>query len=184
MHQKPENREENKTVEYPEEKSLRWLANMFPMTVPAKDNTDRMCNAIHTYSSNGADKIHDLAERIRLLTQICQANNLLPKERKEREECIGSQEIIGTSEMSELENYEYCSYEGWECNTWWLERDAGVEHEDTPDNAYTSYEIIFYVNDVKYSCCIHANSMDEALGIFFVNNPHITYDMIFEHEES
>lgn len=180
MHQKTENREGNKTVEYPEEKSLRWLANMFPMTVPAKDDTDRMCNAIHMYSSNGADKIHDLAEQVRLLTQICQANNLLPKEGKDR---IGTQDIIDTSEMSELENYEYCSHEGWECNTWWLERDAGVEHEDTPDNAYTSYEIIFYVNDVKYSCCIHANSMDEALGIFFVNNPHITCNMLFEHEE-
>lgn len=85
--QKVENKEANQAVEYPEEKSLRWLANMFPMTVPAKDDTDRMCNAIHTYSSNGADKIHDLAEQVRLLTQICQANNLLPKEREER---IGS----------------------------------------------------------------------------------------------
>ena len=176
MHHKIENNKENQTVEYPEEKSLRWLANMFPMTVPAKDDADRMCNAIHIYSSDGADKIHDLAEQVRLLTQICQANNLLPKE---REECIGSPDQINTSEMSQLENYEYYSREGWECNIWWLERDAGVEHEDTPDNTYASYEIIFYVNNVKYSCRIYANSMNEALGIFFVNNPHITYDMIF-----
>ena len=76
MCQQTENNKENQPVEYPEEKSLRWLTNMFPMTIPAKDDTDRMCNAIHIYSSNGADKIKDLAEQVRLLTQICQVNNL------------------------------------------------------------------------------------------------------------
>lgn len=85
--------------------------------------------------------------------------------------------------MDELRNYEYCDHEGWECKTWWLEREDGCGHEDTPNNEYTAFEIIFYVDNEKYSCCIHANSMDEALGIFFANNPHITYKMIFEHVE-
>ena len=89
----------------------------------------------------------------------------------------------GKQEFEELKNYQYCDIEGWECNTWWIGRGQGIDHEDTPDNENTSFEIIFYVNDVKYSCCIHANSMDEALGIFYVNNPHITYDMIYEHVE-
>ena len=53
-----------KVEDIPEVKSLRWLANNFPLTVPAKDDNDRLCNCIHMYASCGADKIIDLARRL------------------------------------------------------------------------------------------------------------------------
>lgn len=55
---------EIKYEECQEEKSLRWLANMFPLTLPAKDETDRMSNAIHVYSEAGAKKIKELQEKL------------------------------------------------------------------------------------------------------------------------
>ena len=43
--------------EIPEAKSLRWLANMFPITKNPKDEIDRMTNCINLYCTAGADKI-------------------------------------------------------------------------------------------------------------------------------
>lgn len=83
--------------------------------------------------------------------------------------------VVCVEDIEELNNYEYCDHEGWECNTWWIDEDA---KEDM-----NTYEVIFYVDLIKYSCCIRAYSIEEALGIFFVNNPHINYDMVFEHME-
>lgn len=40
-----------------EAKSLRWLENMFPFIENAKDNIDKMSNAIHVYCKAGADCI-------------------------------------------------------------------------------------------------------------------------------
>lgn len=47
-----------------EAKSLRWLANQFPYTKEPKDDTDRMCNAIHVYAAAGADKIEQLEKQL------------------------------------------------------------------------------------------------------------------------
>ena len=48
-------------------KRLRWLANMFPMQIPAKDENDKLCNAIHLYSTAGANKIEAQERRIQEL---------------------------------------------------------------------------------------------------------------------
>lgn len=40
-----------------EAKSLRWLANMFPITKNPLDETDKISNAIHIYCTVGAEKI-------------------------------------------------------------------------------------------------------------------------------
>ena len=45
-----------------EVKSLRWLANMFPWTDKPEDDTDKITNCIHLYTSAGADKIEELAK--------------------------------------------------------------------------------------------------------------------------
>ena len=45
------------------------------------------------------------------------------------------------------------------------------------------YEIIFEVDKERYYCYIDAPNIDEALGVFFVNHPHITYDMVVDHME-
>lgn len=55
--------------EVPEVKSLRWLAFQFPFTKEPKDETDKMCNAIHIYATAGADKIESQAKTIELMRQ-------------------------------------------------------------------------------------------------------------------
>ena len=52
----------SKEKEIPEVKSLRWLANMFPLTDNPQDETDKMSNAIHLYCTAGANKIEELSE--------------------------------------------------------------------------------------------------------------------------
>ena len=60
-------------MEIPEVKSLRWLANVFPLAIPARDEHDKLCNAIHLYSTAGADKIEAQAKRIEELEIELQA---------------------------------------------------------------------------------------------------------------
>ena len=52
------------------------------------------------------------------------------------------------------------------------------------DDTYIGeFEIIFDVSGKRYYCFVVAGNMDEALGIFFRNYPHITYDMVVDHTE-
>lgn len=53
--------------EIPEAKSLRWLAVQFPFTEDAKDDIDRMTNAIHVYCTAGADKIDEFAKALEVV---------------------------------------------------------------------------------------------------------------------
>lgn len=54
---------------------------------------------------------------------------------------------------------------------------------DDPE-LYADYEIVFDVEGERFYCFLHGTeSLLEALGLFFRDNPHITYDMIFEHLE-
>ena len=46
------------------------------------------------------------------------------------------------------------------------------------------YEIIFEADGERYYCSVDAPSLNNALGRFFAQHPHITYDMIVEHVES
>ena len=45
------------------------------------------------------------------------------------------------------------------------------------------YRIIFEVFDERYYCNVEALNIVEALGAFFREHPHITYDMIVDHVE-
>lgn len=47
-------------ISAPEVKSLRWLANMFPYTEHPEDEADKITNAIHVYTTAGANKIEML----------------------------------------------------------------------------------------------------------------------------
>ena len=61
--------------EIPEAKSLRWLCNQFPVTIPARNDEDRICNAIHVYCEAGADKIDELqreVERLKVFEEYCE----------------------------------------------------------------------------------------------------------------
>lgn len=58
-----------------EAKSLRWLCNQFPITTPARDDGDRICNAIHVYCEAGAKKIEELqkeVDRLKVFEEYCE----------------------------------------------------------------------------------------------------------------
>lgn len=63
--------------EVPEAKSLRWLANMFPLTMPPLDSTDKMSNAIHVYCKSAADKLEALQEENEILIELCRDKDIL-----------------------------------------------------------------------------------------------------------
>lgn len=60
-----------------EAKSLRWLANMFPLTEVPLDETDKMSNVIHIYSKNAADKLEALQEENEMLLELCRHKGVL-----------------------------------------------------------------------------------------------------------
>ena len=64
-----------------------------------------------------------------------------------------------------------------------LYRDLNREDDGTDIEDIGRYEIVFYVNNQKYYCFVDAININEALGIFFINHPHITYEMIVDHME-
>lgn len=65
--------------------------------------------------------------------------------------------------------------------------DDGSEDADAREyriaRGMSQYSIIFDVAGARYSCIVEALSISEALGIFFQENPHITYDMVVDHME-
>ena len=68
----------------PELKSLRWLANMFPLQIPAQDDNDRLCNAIHLYCTAGADKLEAQELRIQELeVELQEAHETIDNARDE-----------------------------------------------------------------------------------------------------
>ena len=54
-----------------EEKSLRWLVNMFPFVNEPKDETDKISNAINTYCTAGADLIDKFTNRKYQVVTLC-----------------------------------------------------------------------------------------------------------------
>ena len=70
-------REECIRKEIPEASSLRWLANMFPLTKVPLDQTDKMTNAIHIYCTAGAKKLEELQELNDMLLELCKHNGII-----------------------------------------------------------------------------------------------------------
>lgn len=63
--------------EIPEASSLRWLANMFPLTKIPLDETDKISNAIHIYCTAGAKKLEELQEQNDILLELCEHNRTI-----------------------------------------------------------------------------------------------------------
>ena len=60
----------------------------------------------------------------------------------------------------------------------------GREMEDdtiAPD--FRHYMVCFDIGSLRYYCYLEPINIDEALGLFFRNHPHITYEMIVDHVE-
>lgn len=53
-----------------EAKSLRWLANMWPLIEEPQDDADRMSTTIHLYCTAAADRIEQMAETIAFSREI------------------------------------------------------------------------------------------------------------------
>ena len=45
------------------------------------------------------------------------------------------------------------------------------------------YEVIFDLFGERYYCFIEEENINQALGVFFRENPHITYEMVVDHVE-
>ncbi len=54
-------------IEVKEAKSLRWLAFNFPYIENPEDEADKICNAIHLYTTAGAEKLEEQARTIEQL---------------------------------------------------------------------------------------------------------------------
>lgn len=65
-----------------EAKSLRWLANMFPLTNVPLDETDKISNAIHIYCSAGAEKIEQLQKENEMLLEYLKNKGVDLNDRK------------------------------------------------------------------------------------------------------
>lgn len=59
-----------------EAKSLRWLANMFPLTKVPLDETDKISNAIHVYCTAGAQKIEQLKKENEMLLEYLKSKGV------------------------------------------------------------------------------------------------------------
>lgn len=77
--------------------------------------------------------------------------------------------------MEELKIYELTD-DGYQA-------DLDREDDETSIDEIGRYEIVFDINKDRYYCFVDAININEALGIFFTNHPHITYEMILEHME-
>lgn len=60
-----------------EARSLRWLANMFPLTKVPLDETDKISNAIHVYCTAGAQKIEQLQKENEMLLEYLKIKELI-----------------------------------------------------------------------------------------------------------
>lgn len=55
---------------------------------------------------------------------------------------------------------------------------------DNPEPGGPDYEVVFDAEGERFYCFLHGTqSLLEALGLFFQDNPHITYDMIVDYME-
>lgn len=64
-----------------------------------------------------------------------------------------------------------------------LYRDLSREDDGTSIEEINRYEIVFDFEEQRYYCFIDAISMDETLGIFFVNHDTVTYKDVIDHME-
>lgn len=65
-----------------EAKSLKWLANMFPLTNVPLDETDKISNAIHIYCTAGAEKIDQLQKENEILLEYLKNKGVDLNDRK------------------------------------------------------------------------------------------------------
>jgi hypothetical protein len=77
--------------------------------------------------------------------------------------------------MEELKKY-FWNEDGYQL-------DLDRENDGTPLEQIGRYEIVFDIDKDRYYCFIDATNINEALGIFFINHPHITYEMILDQME-
>lgn len=61
------------------------------------------------------------------------------------------------------------------------------EHQDDrklrDERGMGQFRIVFDVGAERYYCNVEAMTLWEAIGVFFTEHPHITYDMVVDHME-
>lgn len=70
---------------------------------------------------------------------------------------------------------------------YWYEHECGSEDAESREQRMIRgmgwYRIIFDIQKERYYCDVEALNIDEALGVFFAEHPHITYAMVVDHME-
>ena len=69
-----------------------------------------------------------------------------------------------------------------------MSRRLRLADQDTPSDDDNTYAIYFNItqpdgHDEGYEYRVWAKDIDEALGIFFTENPNINYNMVLDHDE-
>lgn len=79
--------------------------------------------------------------------------------------------------LPELTRYEDCG----DGPKFEIDEDHNLDTLD--DGCVGTYEVIFEVLGERHYCTVTATNMAAALGLFFREHPHLTYDMIVDHME-
>lgn len=104
-----------------ESNDLKWLANMFPFIKEPKDESDRISNAIHIYSENGARKIDELQAELDKYKNVYMVSKISFDSMENNIHSAICEEyegvIIGTDQDVQLwleNNKPIKSYKGWD----------------------------------------------------------------------
>ena len=89
--------------------------------------------------------------------------------------------IVGSGNL--LPELFYYRTEDHVCELPWDEDEAADARNERERRGMAQYRIIFEVEGQRYYCNVEAMTIWEALGVFFMNHPHITYEMIVDHME-
>lgn len=83
-----------------EAKSLRWLANMWPLVEDPKDEADKMSTCIHLYCTAAADRMDQMAETIDYARTINAENVRLKAELEKirRDSMVDIREVVKLQE--------------------------------------------------------------------------------------
>lgn len=166
----------------PAAKSLCWLSNMFPFNEAPMTKEDKMCNAIHVYTSAGAVKITDLIKENEFLkAQLAENTSSNPDvvEETEKKET--------TLELNE-------ETVGGICNS--LNSMEGLYHSEKtalPVHLHQAQELIWLLwnqhKDVAYLCdrrkcktcnrpsCLHTTDISHAANFQNLGGKYIEQEL-------
>lgn len=65
----------------------------------------------------------------------------------------------------------------------WDEEEYEADRKERENRGMGQYRIVFDACGDRYYCNVEATTLWEAIGVFFTEHPHVTYEMIVDHTE-